>query len=67
KNRDLVYHGGTVNDYRSEIAVDRKNRIGICVLFNAQNPVANRIIRTFFKRYDQYQNEEEGFKFVSKT
>ncbi len=67
KHRKLAYHGGTVNDYRSEIAIDRENRIGICVLFNAQNAAANRIIRDFFKRYDDYKHEEDRFRFVAST
>ena len=64
-NRDLMYHGGTVNDYRSEIAIDRENKIGICMLINAQSPVANRVIRTFFKRYDQYLMRQEKSKYVA--
>ena len=31
-NRTLIHHGGFVNNYRSEIAIDRGNKIGICIL-----------------------------------
>lgn len=48
---ELVYHGGYVNDYRSEIAIDRKNKIAVCALFNAPNSLASTIIPTFFKAY----------------
>jgi len=43
-------HSGFVNDYRGEIALDRKAKIGICVLFNANSPMAQRCIPTFFER-----------------
>ena len=44
---ELMHHGGYVNHYRSEIAIDRKNDVGICVLFNASHPEANLIIPDF--------------------
>ena len=37
---DLVYHGGYVNQYRSEIAVDRNENIAICILSNAPTSVS---------------------------
>ncbi|WP_348535589.1 serine hydrolase domain-containing protein [Portibacter lacus] len=40
----LIHHGGQVNNYRSEIAIDRKNGIAICVLFNSYTPLANTVI-----------------------
>jgi beta-lactamase class C len=51
-NRQIVYHGGYVNGYRSEIALDRENGIGICVLFNASCDYAKWAIRDFFNFYD---------------
>jgi hypothetical protein len=47
----IVYHGGYVNHYRSEIALDRRRRIGICVLFNTPTPVAGIAIPTFWQMY----------------
>ncbi|MCS6928306.1 MAG: beta-lactamase family protein [Saprospiraceae bacterium] len=47
----IVYHGGFVNNYRSEIAFDRRNRIGICVLFNAPAPMAANVIPTFWQMF----------------
>ena len=66
-NRDLIYHGGSVNDYRSEIAIDRDKKIGICVLFNAQNYLSYRVIKEFFKRYDQYQDQYHRLAYVGET
>lgn len=56
-DHSLIYHGGSVNGYRSEIAVDRKNNIGICVLFSSNNRQANEIIPDFFRDYYEYLEE----------
>lgn len=44
----LIYHGGFVNDYASQIAIDRENKVAICVLFNAPNSFTSKVIPTFF-------------------
>ncbi len=54
---DLVYHGGYVNQYRSEIAVNRKENIAICVLSNAPTSFASKCIPEFFELYDDYQEK----------
>jgi beta-lactamase class C len=51
QGRNIVFHGGYVNAYRSEIAIDRKNKLGICVLFNAPNRYAGQIIPDFFSSF----------------
>lgn len=53
KSDTLEYHGGYVNGYRSEVAVDRKNRIAICVLTNAAGNLADQSIPEFFTRFHQ--------------
>ncbi len=55
-NKKLIHHGGFVNNYRSEIAIDRENKIGICVLFNAPNSYATVVIPTFMNYYQLYLN-----------
>lgn len=47
-DRDLVYHGGLVNSYRGEIAVDRKSGIAVCILFNGPTAMASDCVPTFF-------------------
>ncbi len=47
----IVYHGGAVNDFRSEIAFSRRDGIGICVLFNASTPLSNSCIADFWDKY----------------
>lgn len=51
QNQTLEYHGGYVNGYRSEVAIDRENRIAICVLTNSPGNLADVSIPEFFKRY----------------
>jgi len=53
KNDTIEYHGGYVNGYRSEVAVDRKNRIAICVLTNSAGNLADQSIPEFLKHYTQ--------------
>jgi beta-lactamase class C len=48
-DRNIFYHGGSVNDYRTEIAIDPVSKIGICVLFNGHNNIANKIIPEFLE------------------
>lgn len=53
KTDTLEYHGGYVNGYRSEVAVDRKNKIAICVLTNSAGNLADQSIPEFFTRFNQ--------------
>ncbi|MBN8577087.1 MAG: beta-lactamase family protein [Cytophagales bacterium] len=48
-NQTLLYHGGYVNGYRSEVAIDQKNKIAICVLTNSAGQLADVAVPEFFK------------------
>ncbi len=61
----IVYHGGFVNNFRSEIALDRQNRIGICLLFNAPTPIASSAIPTFWQMYRERQGAIQTWKPTS--
>ena len=52
----LVYHAGFVNNFHSEIALNRRDGIGICVLFNANSPLKGNCIREFFERWSALKN-----------
>lgn len=52
----ILYHGGAVNDFRGEIALDRKNGIAVCALFNASTDLARTCIPAFFERYRARQD-----------
>lgn len=47
----ILYHGGYVNGYKSEIAFNRRDHIGICVLFNAATDLSNACIPAFFEKW----------------
>lgn len=51
-DRTLIHHGGYVNGYRSEIAIDRENNIAICALFNSPCTYAKQVVPAFFEYYD---------------
>ncbi|MFN0015723.1 MAG: serine hydrolase domain-containing protein [Saprospiraceae bacterium] len=51
----IVYHGGSVNDFRSEIAFDRRDGIGICVLFNSNSSLASSCIPVFWEKYQMHR------------
>ena len=47
----ILYHGGYVNGFKSEIAFNREEKIGICVLFNAPTELSNACIPAFFEQW----------------
>ncbi|HEY0743238.1 MAG TPA: serine hydrolase domain-containing protein [Chryseosolibacter sp.] len=51
KTDTLLYHGGYVNGYRSELAINRRDKIGICVLSNGPGNLVDNSVPYFFKLY----------------
>lgn len=51
-NQTIVYHGGYVNGYRSEIAFDRERKIGISILLNSNSSFALEVIPEFFEDFN---------------
>lgn len=49
--RDIVYHGGYVEGFRSEIAFDPESKIGIAVLFNSNTSVAAECVPKFINSF----------------
>ncbi|MEW7277717.1 serine hydrolase domain-containing protein [Aquimarina sp. 2201CG1-2-11] len=47
--RTVIHHGGSVNNYRSEIAIYSEDDLGICVLFNSPNKMARNCIPAIYK------------------
>jgi beta-lactamase class C len=54
-NDTLLYHGGYVTGYRSEVAIHPKDKIAICVLTNAAGRLADVSVPVFFKVYEKYR------------
>jgi beta-lactamase class C len=52
KGHKLAYHGGYVNNFRTEIAFDINRKIGICLFFNANAPYAKKAVPLFFDQWD---------------
>ena len=51
-NDTLIYHGGYVNGYRSEVAVNPKEKIAVCILANAPGELADNGIPLFFNLFE---------------
>ncbi|MFY0699041.1 MAG: beta-lactamase family protein [Balneola sp.] len=59
EGQKIVYHGGYVNGYRSEIAFDPDNGIGICVLINANSSYPLQVIPGLF---EHFRNDSTSIK-----
>jgi beta-lactamase class C len=51
KNDTLLHHGGYVKGYRSEVAIDRRSRIAICVLSNGPGRMVDNSVPMFFNLF----------------
>lgn len=51
ENDTLLYHGGYVKGYRSEVAIDRRSKIGICVLSNGPGRLIDNSVPLFFNLF----------------
>lgn len=51
KNDTLLYHGGYVKGYRSEVAIDRRSKIAICVLSNGPGRMVDNSVPMFFNLF----------------
>src|SRR6185369_15678083 len=56
----LLYHGGLVNNYRCEVAINPKKKIAIALLVNSPSVLANQGVPQFFKIYDRYVNSVQS-------
>jgi beta-lactamase class C len=58
----IEYHGGYVNGYRCEAALNRKKKIAIALLVNSPGMLADQGIPKFFKIYDRYLDSIKHWK-----
>ncbi len=63
RGRRIIYHGGNVNQYKTQLLIDPENNIGICVLFNAPNPFNGPVMPTFLNYYDFYLDMQKADNF----
>ena len=68
-NDTLIYHGGYVNGYRSEMAFSPRDGIGVCFLMNAPTTFASQSVPQFITHYNRYRQRinhwKEGTTLVS--
>ena len=70
-NDTLIYHGGYVNGYRSEVAINPKDKIAVCILANAPGELADNGIPLFFDLFNTRRDsinaweEKNKKKFLS--
>ncbi len=53
----IVYHGGYVNGYRSEIAFAPEDGVGICILINTHSNYPLTVIPDFFNHFKSNSSE----------
>jgi len=63
--RQLMYHGGYVNQFRSEIAFDPINKLGICVLFNAPVRYSSKVVPAFYHFCDSIKTASVAPQFTA--
>ncbi|HMO40329.1 MAG TPA: serine hydrolase domain-containing protein [Saprospiraceae bacterium] len=57
EDKMLVYHGGFVNGYRTEIAFDPRDKIGIVVLSNGISHFIGNSVMQFFAMYNKTEDQ----------
>lgn len=61
-NDTLIYHGGFVNGYRSEVAVNPKAKIAVCILANAPGEMVDNGIPLFFNLFEPRRDSIEAWE-----
>jgi beta-lactamase class C len=51
----IAYHGGYVNGFRSQLAINSDEDIGICVLTNSPTSYSSKLIPAFLRLFDDYK------------
>ena len=59
QSKTVWHHGGSVNDYRNEIALYPENDLGICVLFNGNSKLAQTVIPDLYKIVETVYSEAD--------
>lgn len=57
--KTMLHHGGSVNNYRNEIAVFPDADLGICVLLNNNSRIAQTVIPDIYKIVNEIFNEDD--------
>lgn len=55
----IAYHGGYVNGFRSQLAINTDEDIGICVLTNSPTSFSSKLAPAFLELFDDYKERLE--------
>ena len=58
EGKELMYHAGYVDEYRSEILIDPEDDIGIYAVFNCANSYASRLIPSLLQSLESKQKTQ---------
>ena len=58
----LIFHGGHINGYRSEVAFCPEEKVGIIILTNATGKLANDGVEVFFDNYFGYKSAKPAIE-----
>jgi beta-lactamase class C len=61
-NDTIVYHGGYVTGYRSEVGLDPQDDVAVCILANAPGELADNGIPIFFNLFNKYRDSILGWE-----
>lgn len=57
---ELVYHGGWVRGYRTDVAYSRHHQLGMVILLNAESNIANDLSTYFWSRMFKAMNTQQA-------
>jgi beta-lactamase class C len=66
-DRRIMYHGGSVNDFRTEIAIDLVSGIGVCFLFNGHNNLASHAVPDFLEYWRKASKLAQDTSVITET
>ncbi len=54
QDRQIYYHGGYIDGYRSEIAIDPGLDLGVCVLSNSHSHLPKKLLIRILKKWEKF-------------
>jgi beta-lactamase class C len=67
KDDTLNYHGGYVNGFRGEVALEKNEGIAVCILSNTAGTFADNAIPEFFIRYGKMKKKIDEWETRNKA
>src|SRR5690606_32858120 len=67
EEKTILHHGGSVNNYRNEIALFPEDDLGICVLLNSNSKIAQTVIPDLQKIVNGIYNSNTSTMVANST